>query len=82
MDIKFNAKLNGFETVTIIDAELGKSTPVIFVTAVNLFEYCRLAPTSDVDHHTYLQKPYTEDQLISCIEMVLKKPAHNIFRGS
>lgn len=68
MDVKLQGDLNGIETTIIIQGELDRAIPTVFLTAfnVNEFPYLRV-----VDHCTYLNKPFTEKELLSCIETLL-----------
>jgi CheY-like chemotaxis protein len=68
MDVKLDHDLNGIETAIVIQGELDRSIPVVFLTGFNLKEFPYLQV---VDHFTYVNKPYTEQKLISCIEGAL-----------
>lgn len=70
-DVKLHGDLNGIETTIVIQGELDKRIPTVFLTAFDLNEF----PYLDVvEQCTHLNKPYTQEQLISCIEAALKNP--------
>lgn len=68
MDVKLQRDLNGIEKTIIIQGELDRAIPTVFLTAfnVNEFPYLRV-----VDRCTYLNKPFTQEELLKCIETVL-----------
>lgn len=71
MDVKLQGDLNGIETTIVIQGELDRAIPTVFLTGFNVNEFPYLHV---VDQCTYLNKPYTEEELISCIEAALKNP--------
>lgn len=68
MDVKLKGDLNGIETTIIIQGELDKPIPTVFLTAFNLNEFPYLHV---VNQCTHLNKPFTEEELLKCIENVL-----------
>lgn len=69
MDVKIQGDLNGIETAIVIQGELDRSIPVIFLTVFNPNEFPYLPV---VNNCLYLNKPYTEVELLTCIEKVLE----------
>jgi two-component system cell cycle sensor histidine kinase/response regulator CckA len=69
MDVKLDGDLNGVEAAIVIQGELDRPIPVVFLRGFNLKEF----PYLNVVHQgAYLNKPYTKKELIDCIEKALK----------
>lgn len=75
MDVKLSGDLNGVETAIVIQGELDRSIPVVFLTAFNPHEFPYLHV---VDQCTYLNKPYTEQELLNCIETALNTKSEGL----
>jgi CheY-like chemotaxis protein len=71
MDVKLQGDLNGIEAAIVIQGSSDQSIPVVFLTAFNLSDF----PYLQVVHQcTYLNKPFTEKELIDCIETAPNNP--------
>jgi DNA-binding response OmpR family regulator len=75
MDVKLKGDLNGIETAIVIQGALDRSIPTIFLTAFNTDEFPYLPV---VDNCLHLNKPYSEEDLLACIEKVLAKKTEQL----
>ena len=78
MDVKLQGGLNGIETAIIIKSESDGFIPVVFFTGLHLQEFPDL---NLLEHCTYLNKPFTEEELIGCIETALRTKPDGLVLG-
>jgi CheY-like chemotaxis protein len=69
MDVRIQGELNGIETAIVIQGQLNRQLPVVFLTAFLSREFPYLKV---VDPYIYLNKPFTEKELLESIEVALK----------
>jgi DNA-binding LytR/AlgR family response regulator len=70
MDVRVKGELNGIEAAIVIQSYFEKPIPVVFLTGFSerSFPYLKV-----LDDYIYINKPYSEDILVSSIERALKK---------
>ena len=70
MDVRVKGELNGIETAIVIQSFFEEPLPVVFLTGFSekSFPYLKV-----LDDYIYINKPYTEDILLSSIERALKQ---------
>jgi CheY-like chemotaxis protein len=69
MDIRIKGDINGVEAAISIESHYQRSIPIIFITAVPVRLYNLIR---SIDPCLYLNKPFTEQELKSCIERKLQ----------
>jgi CheY-like chemotaxis protein len=70
MDVRIKGELNGIETAIVIQGQLNRQLPVVFLTAFLSREFPYLKV---VDPYVYLNKPFTERELLESIELAIKQ---------
>ena len=68
MDIHLKGDLNGVEAAIIIQGKLNRKIPVVFLTAFPANEYPYLMV---VEPYLYINKPFTDQQVLQSIERAL-----------
>jgi two-component SAPR family response regulator len=69
MDIHLKGDLNGVEAAIIIQGKLNRKIPIVFLTAFPANEYPYLMV---VEPYLYINKPFTDQQVLQSIERALK----------
>ena len=70
MDVRMKGELNGIETAIIIQSYFETPIPLVFLTGFSekSFPYLKA-----LDEYIYINKPYTEDILLSSLERALAR---------
>jgi len=72
MDVRVKGELNGIETAIVIQSYFEKPIPIVFLTGFSESSFPYLKVLND---YIYINKPYSEEILLSSIERALKQIA-------
>jgi CheY-like chemotaxis protein len=70
MDVRVKGELNGIETAIVIQSYFKEPIPVVFLTGFSEKSFPYLKVLND---YIYINKPYSEDLLLSAIKRALKQ---------
>ena len=70
MDVRIQGELNGIEVAIVIQSFFDNPIPVVFLTGFAEKSFSYLKVLSD---YIYINKPFTENILLSALERALKK---------
>ena len=69
MDIRIQGDLNGIEAAFLLQQQLERHVPVVFLTALSPSEFQMLQPDTGI----YLNKPFTDEDLIQTLQLAVQR---------